>query len=355
MDFLWPSLLVLLGLLPLTVAIYIWVLRRQSRFAVRYSSLSLVKESLTGASKLRRHLPFVFFLLALTSLVLAMGRPITPQSVLSGRTTIILALDVSTSMCMKDIPPNRLEAAKEAARWFVENPVLGTQIGIVAFAGFAELAQEPTTEPALLKNSINNLTTTTRTAIGSAILTSLDAIAEVDKSVAPSEEKNTLPSFSPEQLPEPRFSEEDYVPHIIVLLTDGASNTGPSPLSAAQQAVERGVRIYPIGFGTANNGIMDCWSLYGNDPVGNSASGSQSGGSFGSGADEETLKQIAKMTGGEFYSATSATELQTVFQSLHSLVAMTNTTIEISVIFAVAGVIIAMIAFILSMLWHPLL
>jgi Ca-activated chloride channel family protein len=256
---------------------------------------------------------------------------------------------------MQDIPPNRLEAAKAAARWFVEHPVLGTQIGIVAFAGFAELAQEPTTEQSLLQNSINNLTTTTRTAIGSAILRSLDAIAEVDKSVAPSDEMSKLPGFSPSPLPEPRFSEEDYVPHIIVLLTDGASNTGPSPFSAAQQAVARGVRIYPIGFGTANNGLMDCWNLYANDSVPNSGSGSQPGGGFGSGADEETLKQIAKMTGGEFYSATSAAELQMVFQSLHSLVAMTNKTIEISVFFAALGAMLAIVALAFSMLWHPLL
>jgi Ca-activated chloride channel family protein len=143
------------------------------------------------------------------------------------------------------------------------------------------------------------------------------------------------------------------VPHIIVLLTDGASNTGPPPLRAAQQAVERGVRIYSIGFGTTNAAIMDCWNRFPDDPPG--VEDPVGGGSFGNGPDETTLKQIAEMTGGKFYSATSAAELQTVFQDLHNYVAMTNQTIEVSVFFVAVGVIMALAALLLSMLWHPLL
>lgn len=351
MDFLWPDVLLSLGLIPLTIAIYIWILRRRCRFAVRYSSLSLVQGAITPPSSLRRHLPFILFLLALTSLVLACARPVTPESVLSGQTTIMLTLDISRSMCMQDIIPNRLEVARAAALSFVQHPVLGTQVGIVAFAGFAELAQKPTTNVNVLENTLTNLTTATETAIGSAILRSLDAIAEVDKRVAPTKEINMLPVATSEPPPSPKLPSEGYVPHVIVLLTDGASNTGPPPLIAARQAAERGVRIYSIGFGTTNTAIMDCWNRFPDNPV---SSLSASGG-FGSGPDEATLKQIAEMTGGEFYSASSAAELQMVFQKLHSYIALSHQTIEVSVFFTGVGAILAMAALSFSFLWHPLL
>src|SRR3990170_7226741 len=110
MDLLWPGFLLLLGLIPLIVAVYIWVLRRRRRFAVRYSSLALVREVLPHPSRLRRHLPLALFLLALAGLVIALGRPVAIVSVPSGQATIILAIDVSRSMCSTDIAPNRLVA-----------------------------------------------------------------------------------------------------------------------------------------------------------------------------------------------------------------------------------------------------
>ena len=356
MDWLWPDFLLLLGLVPLLVAIYIWILRRQCRFAVRYSSVSFVHQALHSASWLRRHVPFLLFLFALISLVIAMGRPLTPEVVLSGRTTIVLALDISRSMCMRDILPNRFEVAKAAALSFIHQPVLGTQVGVVAFAGFAELAQEPTTDLKLLENTITTLTTATETAIGGAILRSLDAIAEVDERVAPSQEIDPYLAISPEQLSASGSSKEDHLPHIIVLLTDGASNSGPPPLAAAQQAAERGIRIYSIGFGTTKAAVMDCWNLYLDPPPSSPALESRVGnGSFGNGPDEATLKQIAEMTGGEFYSATSADELQMVFQELNSFLALNNQSIEVSAYFAAIGTFLAMAAFLLAALWHPLL
>jgi Ca-activated chloride channel family protein len=138
-------------------------------------------------------------------------------------------------------------------------------------------------------------------------------------------------------------------------LTDGASNTGPPPLSAAQQAAERRVRIYTIGFGTTQNAIMDCWSNFDDEPFGSPGSEPQPGGNFGSEPDEATLKQIAAMTGGKFYSATSATELLLVFQDLRKYVAATNKMIEVSVFFAAIAAVLSLAALILSLLWHPLL
>lgn len=354
MDFLWPNLLLLLGLIPLIVAIYIWILRRRCRFAVRYSSLSLVRGAIPAPSRLRRHLPFVLFIVALVSLILALARPVAPQAVLSGQTTIMLALDVSRSMCMQDITPNRLEVARAAALSFIHQPVLGTQVGVIGFAGFAELTQKPTTSVKRLEESITGLTTATETAIGSAILSSLDAIAKVDERVRPSDEIEGLTDLSSTEVLNAKSLEREYVPHIIVLLTDGASNAGPPPLVAAQQAAERGVRVYSIGFGTTNVAIMDCWNRFPDEPP-RSPDVETGGESFGNGPDEETLRQIAEMTGGKFYSATSADQLQLVFQDLHNYVAMTNKTVEVSVFFVAMGAMIVIVALILSILWHSLL
>jgi Ca-activated chloride channel family protein len=255
-------------------------------------------------------------------------------------------------MCSTDIPPNRLEVAKDAALSFIRNNSSGRQVGIVAFAGFAELIQPPTTDQKLLENAISYLTPARRTAIGSAILRSLDAIAEVDNRVSPSE-------IGSSAQPTPPASKDEFVPHIIVLLTDGASNAGPLPLTAAEQAVERHVRVYTIGFGTTNNSSpMNC---EGDDPFGGGfgpqfggGGGLGGGGGFRRDIDEETLTQIADMTGGKYYPATSADELQKAFRSLPTYVIATRQTTEISVFFTALAVLMAILAMILAFLWYPL-
>ena len=355
MSFIWSSLLYLLILIPLLIAAYIFILRRRRRFAVRYSSLSLVRAALVPQSWLRRHLPFVLFLLALTSLILALARPTATLLIPSNRSTIILALDVSRSMCSTDIPPNRLEAAKQAALNFISDQQRGRMIGIVAFAGFAELVQPPTTDRALLESAILNLTPARRTAIGSAILRSLDAIAEMDPNVAPGDTGN---------LPEGAFTpvgEGEYAPHIVVLLTDGASNAGPSPISAAIQASERGVRVFTIGFGTVNNSSpMNCGYQIQEDETFGGGFGSPFGGGGGGGGgfrreiDEQTLTAVAEMTGGAYHFATSSSELQEVFRNLPTNLITTRETLEISAFFTAFAALIAVVAMALSFRLYPL-
>jgi len=310
-----------------------------------------MREAAKQQSRLRRHLPFALFLLALSSLVMALTRPTATVLIPSNKATVILAIDVSRSMCSTDIPPNRLEAAKDAALMFVRNQKSGRQVGIVAFAGFAELIQPPTTDVGLLENAINNLTTARRTAIGSAILRSLDAIAEIDNRVAPSE----LGSSS--EQPTPAAPTDDFVPHIIVLLTDGASNAGPLPITAAQQAVDRHVRVYTIGFGTTNNSSpMNCGDPFPEDPFGGGGGfGPQfGGGGFRREIDEDTLTQIAELTGGKYYLAESADALQQTLQNLPTYVIATRQTTEISVFFTAFAVLLAILAMTLGFLWHPL-
>jgi Ca-activated chloride channel family protein len=359
MDVLWPGFLFLLAIVPLLIAAYIWMLRRRRRFTVRYSSLTLVRAALPRFSRWRRHLPFALFLLALTSLVFALARPVAIVSVPTGQTTVILAIDVSRSMCATDIQPNRLEAAKAAALSFIQSQKSSTQISIVAFAGFAEVTQPPTTDQEALQSAVESLTTGRRTAIGSGILKSLDAIAEIDKNVAPSV-TDTSPGIAPTPVPKGA-----YAPDIIVLLTDGVSNAGPMPLEAAQQALDRGVRVYTIGFGTANGseipfcapqvqggGTLDRGGGFGGGGFGGGGFGG--GGGFRRGIDEDTLKQVSEMTGGAYYSAESASELQDVFQNLPTYLITKHEIMEISVAFAAIGALLAAIAVTLSLRWHPL-
>ncbi|MAS34363.1 MAG: hypothetical protein CL610_10170 [Anaerolineaceae bacterium] len=353
MAMLWPGILLFLALIPIAIAIYIWGLRRR-KVAVRYSSLSLVRAALPRFSRLRRHLPFGLFLAALASLIIAFGRPVAVVAVPSNQTTIILAIDVSGSMCSGDIEPNRLRAAEAAAVSFIESQETSTHIGVVAFSGFAEVIQTPTTDQRALETAINSLLTGRWTAIGSAILKSIDAIAEIDENVWPSVTAGSSPVQPP---PVPNGA---YAPSIIVLLTDGASNAGPEPLAAAQQAVDRGVRVYTIGFGTAYGGeFVECGPRFrGNEPFGGGSSfgggPGGGGGRFRRGIDEVTLQQIADMTGGMYYSAESGSELQSVFQSLPTNIIFNHEVTEISVLFTAIGLALAMIGITLSMLWHPL-
>ena len=358
MDVLWPGFLFLLIIIPLLIAAYIWMLRRRRRYTVRYSSLTLVRAALPRFSRWRRHLPFALFLLALTSLVVAMARPVAIVSVPTGQTTVILAMDVSRSMCATDIEPNRLEAAKAAALSFIQSQKSSTQISIVAFAGFAEVTLPPTNDQEALESAVASLTTGRRTAIGSGILKSLDAIAEVDKNVAPSV-TDTSPGIAPTPVPKGA-----YAPDIIVLLTDGVNNAGPMPLDAAQQALDRGVRVYTIGFGTANGSEIPFCApqLTGGGTIdrGGFGGGGFGGGGFGGGGgfrrgiDEDTLKQVSAMTGGDYYSAESASELQDVFKNLPTYLITKHEIMEISVAFAAIGALLAVIAVALSLRWHPL-
>ena len=355
MDLLWPYGLWLLPILPILIGLYVWMLRRRKPIGARYSSLSLVREAVPRSSRFRRHMPFALFLLSLGSLIVALARPAAIVSVPAGQTTIILAIDVSGSMCSTDIAPTRLEAAEEAAASFIQSQGSRTQIGIVAFAGFAEMVQPPTTDQNALLDALHSLQTGRATAIGSGILRSIDAISEIDGTVAPSVDEDSADTAPP---PVPKGA---FAPDIIVVLTDGVSNAGPAPVDAAQQAADRGVRVYPIGFGTANAGGLEprCRAQFiGREPFGGNQFG---GGLFGAnqggfrrGIDEDTLKQVAALTDGQYYPAESAGDLEQVFERLPTNLIMKHDVAEISVVFVAASVVLAGGAVMLSRMWRPL-
>ncbi|MCB9136816.1 MAG: VWA domain-containing protein [Caldilineaceae bacterium] len=367
MDLIWPWNLTFLLLIPLIVAVYLWMLRRKQRYAVRYSSLSLIREAMPRHSRWRRHLPFALFTAALAGLLMGMTRPTAEIELPMNKANIILAMDVSRSMCASDVEPNRLTVAQEAASAFIEDQPGDTRIGIVAFADFAETVVEPTADKEVLTEAVENFTTSLGTAIGSAILKSIDAIAVNNDNVALSG-VNLQAGLSEEGTPDGDAPSPTldgvYQPDIIVLLTDGANSRGPLPLDAAQQAADRGIRVYTIGFGTTNPGAMVCTrAQLGGDLFrggGGGFPGGFSGGGGGGGGgmrrfivlDEPTLRGVAELTGGAYFQAENADQLLDVFMNLPSHVVMQKESREISVFFAGLAALLATSAVFLSLRWN---
>ena len=365
MNFLWPWLLLLFLIIPFFVGFYLWILRRRRRFAIRYSTLALIREALPKHNRWRQHLPFVLFLLGLALLTTAFARPVVEVEVPLSQTTIVLALDVSRSMCATDVEPNRLTVAQDAALAFIEDQAGETKIGIVAFARFAEIIVSPTNDRELLQNAIRNLTTSFGTAIGSATLKSIDAIAEINAEVTPSGRK---------------LGGEDnvndlnvggYLPDIIVLLTDGANTSGTFPIDAAQEAAERKVRVFTIGFGSTEFSEMVCTQeQLGSDVFGGGFGGGSGssfggfGGGFGGGRDgfrrylfldEPTLKAVADKTGGSYFRAENSDQLLDIFLNLPNRITLQTEKLEVSVIFSAFGALLLTGALSLSLLWNRLL
>ncbi len=342
--------------MPLLGGLYWWLLRRRRRQAVRYSSVALLRTVLPKRTRWQRHLPIALLLLSLVALGVAAGRPHVERDVAVARTSIILALDVSGSMCATDVKPNRLTVAQQATRAFVEEQPDKIRMGLVIFSGFAELAVPPTTDRTKLIEIIDTVTTGRGTAIGAAILKGLDAIAEVNPAVQTVGDASTGGAV-PAQ-PTPRS--DDYVADIIVLLTDGRNTRGIEPLDAVPHAVERRVRVYTIGFGTTNPSQRACTRAQLGGRVfegGGPGFGGGGAGGFGGGgflvADAPTLMEVAKQTGGTFHAAEDADQLREVFAELPREVATQKQDTEITWMLAALGALLAAAAIAASMRWSP--
>ena len=365
MGLLWPAYLLFLAAIPLVVVAYLLVLRRRKRFAVHYSSLSLIRQALPSGLRWRRHLPFALMVLALVLLILALSRPFANVSVAASRTTVVLALDVSLSMCADDIDPNRLTVAQEAAKGFIESQEPGTQMGIVAFAGIAQLIVPPTTDRDALLEAVSNLTTARMTAVGSAIARSLDALSEVNPDIPPV----SVYMRPREGAPDPGL-DASLQHDVVVLLTDGASNRGVRPLAVAQAARDRGVRVYTIGFGTDGPTVLRCTQdQLGGDELANRIGrggfgnfGRGFGGGFGRGfgrgnflrLDEQTLVGVAETTGGEYFQAESADELLQVFSTIPVQIEKKKVRMEVSAVLTAIGALLTLCAVGLGLRWSPL-
>jgi Ca-activated chloride channel homolog len=331
MSFQWPEFLWLAAVLPLLVLLYVQLLRRRKKFALRYSSLGLVREAMSGPSW-RRHVPPALILLALAALIAAIARPTAVVTLPSQHETVILAMDVSGSMRASDVEPNRLVAAQAAAKAFIGDQPSHVRIGIVAFAGTATVAQAPTTNKEDLYAAIDRFQLQRATAIGSAIIVSLavlfpDGGYDVAAYSYAAEKKKPPANFKP--VPPGSYSSA-----VIILLTDGQRTTGPDSLLAARLAAERGVRIFTVGVGTPEGKIVgfDGWSMHVR-------------------LDEETLRAIADLTRGDYFYAGSAPDLKKIYQTMNSRLVMETKKTEIGAFFSAAAALLVLIAGLLSLAW----
>src|ERR1700722_3546346 len=289
MTFLWIDMLWLLLAAPLLTGGYIYLLRRRKKVALRYPHLATIKQGLEDRSRFKRHVPPVLLLVAFCLLIVASARPSAVVTLASRGGTIIMAMDVSGSMRAADVAPNRISAAQLAAKAFVKNRATQIRVGIVGFSGAAFLVQAPTTDSVALNEAIDNLRPQFTTAIGAAVLTSLQTIF-------PQVKLDTLvPGFGGDQFtsgeslndvakpkaasPPPPVQPGSYKAAAIVLMTDGRNTTGPEPVEAARIAANLGVRIFTIGFGTANGQMINFY-----------------GRSIRAVLDEDTLKRMASIT-----------------------------------------------------------
>ena len=349
MSFSWPWALLSLLIIPIVCGI-LWVLRRRRRrAAVRVTSIALVRAALRGRTRWSRLVPTFLLLLGFATLGIGAARPQATVPVASDSTTIMLAMDVSGSMCSTDVNPNRITVAQKAAIAFIKSQAGGTKIGLVAFAGVAGLQVPPTTDTDKLIEAIDKLSTSRGTAIGSAILTSIDGIAAIDPTVAPS-------GVDPELAQRPGYAAD-----VIVLLTDGANTQGPEPATAAEAAAVRGVRVFTIGFGTTTPTRMACTgSQVGGGYGGYGGYGGGRDRGFGGGGggrsplvmDEDALKAIAETSGAQYYRAENADQLQNALGDLPSHVTVAKKHVDIASWFAGVGGLLVAVAIWLSLWWN---
>ncbi len=346
MKFLWPEMLWFLLVLPALAGIYVLVLRRRKKSAVRYASLALVKEALGPAQRVRRHLPPALLLLALAAIIVAMARPSAVITLPSEQRTIILAIDVSLSMRASDIQPSRLAAAQAAAKAFIQEQPSDVRIGIVSFAGTASLVQPPTRDRDALLTAIDQLQLQRHTAIGSGLIVALAALLPEEgidlESIlygTPSarDNKQGVPlGQAAKEPPKPvaPMAPGTYASGAIILLTDGRRTMGPDPVDAARMAAERGVRVYTVGFGTAEGGMADVggWSIYMR-------------------FDEEALKAVADITKAEYFYAGSGDDLRRVYGALNARFVLERKETEISALATAVAAVLAIAAAVLSLLW----
>ncbi|GMU71167.1 MAG: VWA domain-containing protein [Burkholderiales bacterium] len=348
MSFAWPSVLWLLLAVPGLIAVYLWLGRRRKRVSLRYASLAAVREAAGRAPGWKRHVPPVLLLVAIVALVIAAARPGARITLPSDHRTIVLAIDVSLSMRANDIEPSRIEAAQAAAKAFVKAQPGDVRLALVSFAGSAAILQPPTRNRDDLVTAIDRLELQRHTAIGTGILTSLVAIfpEQADELAAANVPSGAMRAFNEAQgrsLDEkPAAPKSAFVPvrpgsnksAAIILLTDGRRTTGPDPVDAARMAADRGVRVYTVGFGTAEGASVsfDGWSIYMR-------------------FDEEALKAIAEVTKATYFHAKSAADLTQVYENLNAQYVFERAHTEISALFVALAAVLTVTAAALSVLW----
>jgi Ca-activated chloride channel homolog len=344
MHFLWPLNLWWMLLLPLLPALYLWLLRRAGKQVLKFYSLRVVREA--AGRPWRRHVPPVLIFLALALLLLALARPTAPVPLPWAKSTILLAIDISRSMRVEDVKPSRMVAAQEAAKAFLAEVPRHIEVGLVTFAGSAQVAQRATIDRPALAGAIDAIQMQLGTAIGNAIVVCLaelfpDQGIDIGEMTFGASRRETTARSLDEKKGEKAPKEITPVPPgsydaaAIILLSDGRRTTGVDTLEAAKMAADRGVRIYVVGLGT---------------PDGHLAAGGE-GMAIYLQLDEPTLRHVAQITGGEYHHAGTAEALRSVYQKLGSRMQVSQRDTELTALLAAAAAVLLVAGAGLSVLW----
>jgi Ca-activated chloride channel family protein len=333
MSFIWPAALLLLLLVPVGVAVHRRIGQRRLRRLTEHGGLGIaaaLRKDIGRGARLRQRTSAVFLVLGVAIMVVALARPQMAVSMPRLESTVILVFDVSGSMAATDIAPTRMEAAKAAAREFVERQPETVDVGIVAFSSGALSVHAPSNDPVEAVAAINRLAPTRATSVGQGIVVALDAIAaQKAESSVDYYTNRAAPGPSPTPVPEGTYDSS-----AIVLLTDGENNLAPDPLEAAQAAADRGVRIFTVGIGSAEGAILRV-----------------NGFTVHTQLNEPELQQIAELTHGRYFNAQSAQDLASVYDELHNEIAIEEQEIEITPIVAGASLLTLLLGALSSLLW----
>lgn len=343
MSFLWPHNLWWMLVLPCLPPLYLWLLRHGRKRALRVSTLGLVREA--AGRRWRRHVPPVLFGLALALLLLASARPTASVTLPWAKSTILLAMDISKSMRVADVQPTRMVAAQDAAKAFLVEVPRHIEVGLITFAGTAQVAQQATVDRSLVVRAIDAIQMQYGTAIGNAIVVCLaELFPEHDLDLgeltfgARRKPKNGVDDRAgPPRGPPKPFTPVKPGSHdaaAIILLSDGRRTMGIDTLEAARMAADRGVRIDVVGLGTPEGhaSIGDDTAIYLK-------------------LDEPTLREVARLTGGDYHHAATAEALRGVYQRLGSTVEVRKRDTELTALFAVAAACLLVVGAGLSAWW----
>ncbi len=327
MSFIWPIMLLTLLVIPILIGAYSRLQQRRRRFLENFSQFG-VQAPVGQPTEMRRHVPALLMLAGLVVLLIGSARPQAVVSLPRVEGTVILAFDVSGSMAADDLKPFRMEAAKSAARTFVENQPSSILIGVVAFSDSGFSIQPPTNDKEALYTAINRLSPERGTSLANGILSSLNVVAPV-----PEEPLFSDPNLTPVPTPT-AVPQGTYIPSVIILLTDGDNNMDPDPLEAAVEASRRGVRIYTIGIGSPEGTTLsiDDFLVF-------------------TQLNEATLQQIADITQGTYYNAQSEEDLQKIYADLKPQLIVKTEEIEVTSLFAGASLLFLLLGGAISMIW----
>ena len=324
MSFLWPAMLVLLLGVPFLVLGYFALVRRRDQRTAELAAQGFVPTASAQRRRRRRHVPFAFFLAAIILAIVAFARPEASVSIPRREGTVVLAFDASNSMQATDLEPSRMDAAKAAARAFVEQQPSSIEIGVVAFSDGGLVTLPPTRSDEEVLAAIDRLSTQGATSLGQGIFTALNAISGTPIKVEPGALEGAIDDIDIGY----------FGSSAVILLSDGENTTEPDPLDMAELAAVAGVKIYPIGLGSAEGTVVEV-----------------DGFNVATALDEELLEDIASVTDGQYFQAGDADELTQVYDQIDLQFVREAEFREITGIITGISLLLLVVGATLSLLW----